>query len=165
MASPDNPFTGVLLQIRQYLHQRREPVATDAARPILEGDNQEALFAVARLFSDAGMADQSAGPLERCTTLDPRNPIYRLVLARTYEQMGLAKKGALEYRAVLALDANNAPHGLAANLASHGDTDEAEDLLLQAVVKEPRLAQAFMKSITRIWSPMSQARPGSSWII
>ncbi|MCH8931120.1 MAG: sulfotransferase, partial [Proteobacteria bacterium] len=107
-------------------------------------DNPEAIFTAARLFSDAGAADQSAIALERCAELDPRNPIYRLVLARTYEQLGLAKKGAREYRAVLELDADNAAamHGLAANLASHGDSEEAEDLLLRAVVKEPRLAPA-----------------------
>ncbi|MCZ6879602.1 MAG: sulfotransferase [Gammaproteobacteria bacterium] len=133
-----------LVQVRQYLRQRQGQAAIDAARAVLESDNEQALFAVARLFSDAGMADQSAGALERCTMLAPRNPIYRLVLARTFEQMDLAGKGALEYRAVLALDADNAAamHGLAANLASHGDSEEAEDLLLRAVVKEPRLAAA-----------------------
>ncbi|MCZ6761527.1 MAG: hypothetical protein O7C03_00840, partial [Gammaproteobacteria bacterium] len=121
-----------LVQVRQYLRQRQGQAAIDAARAVLESDNEQALFAVARLFSDAGMADQSAGALERCTMLAPRNPIYRLVLARTFEQMDLAGKGALEYRAVLALDADNtaAMHGLAANLASHGDSEEAEDLLL-----------------------------------
>ncbi len=118
--------------------------ATDAAGPILESDNQEAVFAVARLFSDAGMTNQSAVALERCTELDPRNPIYRLVLARTFERMGLIGKGVREYREVLAVDADNAAamHGLAANLASHGDSEEAEDLLLQAVVKAPQLATA-----------------------
>ena len=144
MGSPHNPFTGALLEIRRFLHQGRGPAATDAATPILESDNPEAIFTAARLFSDAGAADQSAIALERCTELDPRNPIYRLVLARIYEQLGLVKKGAREFRAVLELDRDNAAamHGLAANLASHGDSEEAEDLLLQAVVKAPQLATA-----------------------
>ena len=147
---PDSD-AGALVQIRQCLRQKRGQAAIDTARAVLESDNQEALFAVARLFSDAGMADQSArAPLERCTMLDPRNPIYRLALARTFEQMDLAKKGALEYRAVLPIDAGNAAamHGLAANLASHGDTEEAEDLLLRAVPKEPRLAPAHYLLVT-----------------
>ena len=107
MVSPHNPFSGALTEIRRCLHQGRGPAATDAARPILESDKAEAIFAAARLFYDADMADASVTALKRCTELDPGNRIYRLVLARTFEKLGLLKKSGEEYRAVLVLDADN----------------------------------------------------------
>ena len=112
-----NPFSGTLVQIRRCLRQKRGPAATDAARPILESDNHKAIFAVARLFSDAGMTDQSVVALERCAELDSSNPVYRLVLARIFEQMGLLKEVTQEFCAALALDADNAAvmHSLAAD--------------------------------------------------
>lgn len=144
MVSPHNPFSGALTEIRRCLHQGRGPAATDAARPILESDKAEAIFAAARLFYDADMADASVTALKRCTELDPGNRIYRLVLARTFEKLGLLKKSGEEYRAVLVLDADNVAvmHELAASLISQGDSDEAEELLARAIAKEPRLPSA-----------------------
>ncbi|MCZ6560542.1 MAG: sulfotransferase [Gammaproteobacteria bacterium] len=142
--TPYKPFNDTLKQVRQYLEQGQGRKAADTARTVLESDDHEAIFAIARLFSAASMSSESAAALERCTELNPGNPVYRLVLARIYERMSLLEKGIREYRAVLVLDADNAAamHGLAASLVSHGNTEEAEDLLLRAVGLEPRLATA-----------------------
>ena len=138
--TPRNPFIDTLRQIRQYLKQGQRQAAAETAGTVLESKNQEAIFTIARFFSDAGMTNESAAALERCTELDSGSPIYRLVLARVYEQMGLLEKGIREYRAALALGADNtaAMHGLAASLVSNGNTGDAEDLLLRAVDLDPR---------------------------
>jgi len=112
----------------------------------IDGNNEDVVLNLARLYSEQGENDKAAN-LIAAVPEDDRSVRMDFALAGLYDQLHQSKKAVQAYKGALAQDPDNtdAKRGLAQALLSSGQNDEAAKVYADILKSNPEDAQALIR--------------------
>ena len=144
---PDDLETHLLLgQLYGLNHDSAKAEEQFKAAQSIDGDSEEVVLSLARLFSEQGDLARAAKTIADVPP-DDRTARMNFALAGIYDQLKQPKKAADAYQATLNDEPDNmdAKRGLAAALLASGQTDQAAKLYGQIVGSDPQDAQSLIR--------------------
>jgi len=141
---PDDIENHLLLgQLYGLNHDSVKAEAEFKAAKKIDGNSEEAVLNMARLYSDQGDAKRAADVLS-AVPVDDRTSRIEFALGASYEQAHQLKDAIAAYQRALDLEPDNldTQRGLASALLTDGQLDEALKILNTIVAAEPQDAQS-----------------------
>jgi tetratricopeptide (TPR) repeat protein len=129
-----------------YGHDLQKAEASFKAAVKMQPDNEEAVAALAQLYSEEGDANRAIETLSAVPDSARSTKLYS-ALGQTYEDQKQYKQAIEAYRKAVALDRDNldAVRGLADNLLNDGQTDAALEQYRIVVEANPEDAQTYLR--------------------
>ncbi len=145
---PDDVETHLLLgQLYGLNHDSAKAEAQFKAAQQIDGNSEEVVLNIARLYTEQGDFRRAADVLSAVPT-DDRTARTEFALGASYDQLKKPKEAAAAYRAALDLDPENTTdtqRALANALLTDGQIDEALTIYQQIVAAEPQDAQSQVR--------------------